>query len=101
MLYFIITLLLIPILFCCGSKQQNTLSLPIIYTTIDTSKISIDSTIYYKERFARIKHENDSLKTQLFLANYKVEKVRFYLKICLRKPSQDKFLKGWINRAIK
>lgn len=44
--------------------------------------------------------KNDTLKTQLFLSNYKIEKVRFYLNICLKKPSNDKFLKGWIRRAI-
>lgn len=43
----------------------------------------------------------DSLRTALFLANFKVTKVRKYLKICLHDPSQDKFLKGWIKRAIQ
>jgi hypothetical protein len=48
-----------------------------------------------------LKRENDSLRIKLFLANYKVEKVRFYIKICMNKPSQDKFLKGWVRRAIE
>jgi hypothetical protein len=48
-----------------------------------------------------LKRENDSLKVKLFLANYKVEKVHFYIKICMNKPSQDKFLKGWVRRAIE
>lgn len=42
----------------------------------------------------------DSLKTNLFLANYKIEKVKYYLKICYKNPSQDKFLKGWVTRAV-
>lgn len=42
----------------------------------------------------------DSIAKKLFLASYKLERVRKYLKICLRNPSQDKFLKGWIKRAI-
>jgi hypothetical protein len=43
----------------------------------------------------------DSLKTQLFVARYKIERVRYYLKICKRNPSQTKFLVSWINRAIQ
>jgi hypothetical protein len=43
----------------------------------------------------------DSLTSKLFVSNYKLERVRYYLKICLRNPSQDKFLKGWIKRAIQ
>lgn len=44
--------------------------------------------------------QNDSLKADLFLSNFKVEKVRYYLNICLKNKTQDKFLKGWIRRAI-
>lgn len=43
----------------------------------------------------------DSLRTELFLSRLRIEKVRYYLNICIRKPSQDKFLKGWIKRAIE
>lgn len=43
----------------------------------------------------------DSLKTKLFVSDYKVERVRHYLNITLRNPSQTKFLKGWIKRAIE
>jgi hypothetical protein len=55
---------------------------------------SCDSVQYYK-------HKSDSLSVQLFLANYKVEKVKFYLNLVQKKPSQAKFLKGWIIRAVK
>jgi hypothetical protein len=48
-----------------------------------------------------LSHIIDSLKTKLFLAEYKVEKVKFYTKIVDRKPSQLKFYKGWIKRAVK
>jgi hypothetical protein len=43
----------------------------------------------------------DSLRNALYLANFRIERVRFYLNICLKNSSQDKFLKGWIGRAIK
>ncbi len=49
--------------------------------------------------------KSDSLvkvyKTKLFIANYKIERVKYYLKICQRHPSQTKFLVSWINRAIQ
>lgn len=44
---------------------------------------------------------SDSLNNKLFLTNYKIEKVRYYLKICDRNTSQVKFLRGWIRRAIE
>jgi Predicted Peptidoglycan domain len=43
----------------------------------------------------------DSMKAQLFMAQYKLERVKYYLKICQRNPKQTKFLVSWINRAIK
>lgn len=45
--------------------------------------------------------DNAKLKTKFFIASYKIEKVRYYLNICLKNKSQDKFLKGWVRRAIE
>ena len=47
------------------------------------------------------RRQNDSLKTALFNAKYRIEKVRFYVNIVNRNPSQIKYLKGWIIRAIR
>lgn len=57
--------------------------------------------VFYKRQYEFIERQNDTLRTKLFLANYRVEKVRYYLNICLRNKSQDKFLKGWVRRAIE
>lgn len=43
----------------------------------------------------------DSLKTALFNANYKLARVKYYLRIAIRNPKQQKFLTSWISRAIK
>lgn len=43
----------------------------------------------------------DSLKNRLFISEYKVQRVKYYLNITLRNPSQTKFLKGWIKRAVQ
>ena len=58
------------------------------------------STIYLKSYDVAVTAENKKLKDSIFIINYKIEKVRLYLNICLKKPSQEKFLKGWIRRAI-
>lgn len=47
------------------------------------------------------RRQNDSLKTALFNAKFRIEKVRYYVNIVNRNPSQIKYLKGWIIRAIK
>lgn len=74
---------------------------------VDTSvSISFDPTTHiivpiYKGDWDSLKKVNDSLTTKLFLANYKVEKVKYYLHIAIKNPSQTKFLKSWISRAVQ
>jgi len=93
--------------FSCKSdpvKVQTTVRDSVVYRdsliTIQRpdSSMSADS---LRVIIAQFKRENDSLKTALFIAQYKVNRVRYYLNICLRNPSQDKWLKGWVLRAIK
>jgi hypothetical protein len=43
----------------------------------------------------------DSLETALFISLYKIQRVKYYLAIVDRKPSQGKFLRSWITRAVK
>ena len=43
----------------------------------------------------------DSLSLRLFIADYKIEKVNFYLKLCLQDDTQTKYLKGWLRRALE
>ena len=43
----------------------------------------------------------DSLNKSLFLSNYKITQAKYYLKICINNPSQDRFLKGWMRRALE
>lgn len=106
-------------LFSCKEEQSYPASqydTPNIYVSMNdelNNRVFIaDSTLNardiefaaYRDSVSKIQRNSmtncDSLKTAIFLANYKIEKVRFYLNICLKKPSQDKFLKGWIRRAI-
>lgn len=43
----------------------------------------------------------DSIKTALYVAQYKLERLIYYCKIVERNPSQQKFLKGWRLRATR
>jgi hypothetical protein len=94
----------IPILMiflsCCKQpaevqfKERTVFKHDTVYIHKPYKVVKID-TVYVKDQ-----KETDSLKTKLFIANYKMERVKYYLKICLRNPKQDRFLKGWINRAV-
>lgn len=84
-------ILFISILFLSVSCHPN--PKPII-NTIPSTIVVCDSVNYYK-------HQNDSLKTSLFLYKYRVEQVKFYINLCEKKPSQKVFLLGWVKRAVQ
>ena len=43
----------------------------------------------------------DSLTWVIKAKDYRLNRVKFYSKLVDKKPSQAKFLNGWIKRAIK
>lgn len=43
----------------------------------------------------------DSLGEDLFVAKYKLSRIKYYTDIVDKKPSQLKYYKGWIKRALK
>lgn len=43
----------------------------------------------------------DSLGEDLFVAKYKLGRIKYYTDIVDKKPSQIKFYKGWIKRVLK
>jgi hypothetical protein len=81
----------VAILFiCCKAKETTTTQSPNFQiTNSDTCKT--DS----------LKHITDSLKVKLFVAEYKLQRVNYYINIVNKNPSQVKYLKGWIKRAIQ
>lgn len=73
-----------------------------------TNPVIVHDTVFVPTKSTASAKQVDSLKaviktlnSKLFLANYKVERVRYYLKIAIKNPSQTKFLKSWIGRAIQ
>lgn len=83
-------------------QPQQTIDTVYVSKQCDSLRIVADSllgvVIGYTET---LQSNNDSLKNELFVARYKIGRVRYYLNICLKNPSQDKFLKGWVRRAIE
>jgi len=69
---------------------------PLLLSQQSSAQVKVDSAYC-----AQLKKTNDSLYSKLFLANYKVEKVKYYLAIIARNPSQRKFLLGWMRRAVQ
>lgn len=42
----------------------------------------------------------NAVRRELIVANFKLARIDYYLQICLNNSSQDKFLKGWVKRAL-
>lgn len=52
--------------------------------------------------YAQPKTNNcDSLMRVLNTYKFKIERIKYYIKVCQRNPKNNKYLKGWIIRAIK
>lgn len=66
---------------------------------VDT--IAVHDTVYMPADTARYTQIIDSLEDEIFIRQYKIERVKYYLSIVDRNPSQIKFLKGWVRRAVK
>lgn len=43
----------------------------------------------------------DSIGEDLFVARYKLARIKYYTNIVDKKPSQMKFYRGWIKRVLK
>lgn len=49
----------------------------------------------------KLQHKYDSVRNQAILDRYRINQIKYYLKIVDKRPSQAKFLHGWINRAVR
>lgn len=90
----IFVLLFIIVLCSCNNKPIK----EIIYVPV-TDSTNVDSLIYYREMYRRTNDSIDSLKIDLFIAKYKLERIRYYNDIA-GKGNNIKFIRGWINRVL-
>ena len=58
--------------------------------TQDSLRQAQDSIVYYR----------DTIKYEDYINARRIEKIKYYISICNKKPSNKKFFFGWINRAI-
>lgn len=70
---------------------------PVIITVRDTFYMPAQASRNYDS----MRIVADTMAARLLHARLVISNVRYYLNITLRKPSQDKFLKGWIRRALE
>ena len=83
--------------------KTDTLTLCDTINIIDTFYVEYKKTdtVFIQNTDTIILGNCDSLKERLFVSDYKLQRVRYYLNIAINNPSQTKFLKGWIRRAIE
>ena len=67
--------------------------------TPDTIVITNDIIVIDNRRIDSLNTIIDSLNAELFVANYKIERIKYYNDIA-KKESNLKFLRGWINRVL-
>lgn len=82
--------------------KQNTIIIKkdtIIYK--DTFELFVYKEIVNKQTDSinKIIKENDSLKTKLFISDYKLNRIKYYNDIAA-KNNNIKYLRGWINRVL-
>jgi hypothetical protein len=91
-----LTLIAFIFLFACN-KPATPCTPIVIHDTVykDTAYVK------FVEYDTVVVGRNDSLIRRLNASNYKLARVKFYLTICKKNSSQDKFLKGWLNRVFE
>lgn len=69
------------------------------YIPIDTTENVISKVNNTKYIIDSLQQANDSLIGELQVANYKLERIRYYNDVAKR-GNNIKFLRGWINRVL-
>lgn len=97
-------ILVISILFIIGFAGYKTGAdnKPIVierYIPIDTTENVISKVNNTKYIIDSLQQANDSLTGELQVANYKLERIRYYNNVA-KKGNNIKFLRGWINRVL-
>lgn len=96
--YFVIALLAVFCVVLLFKKPDCETLPPVTITLKDTVYVPAVNTIMYKPSPVS---NCDSFKTKLFISNYKIERVKHFLRIVDNNPTQIKYLKGWVRRAVQ
>lgn len=98
--------LLIALIFSCSSSIKNGVNIPV--TPCDTVYINVPSFNCMKEKnsesdIQNMKYKADSLKNipyGVYINARRIEKIKYYISICEKRPSNKKFFYGWIKRTM-
>lgn len=89
----------------CVTKTNPTAENAAPVVIYDTIKIEVAAPCPPCEDFSLVMDSiafvNRRLADSLLHKKLIISNVQYYLNICLKNPSQDKFLKGWIKRAVQ
>lgn len=90
--------------------QPRIIEMPIEIIKIDTVYVPKIDTVFIEKpntSITKIQKANDSLKVannilgkQLLHNKLIIQNAKYYLNIVNKNPSQQKFLRGWMNRAL-
>jgi len=100
-------------LLSCNSKTKDVELKPtsanVIVTNTHDSLLMVQDSLVNKISFLvdsikgenlKLKKQNDSLKSKIFLYKFTISRVRYRIRIVDKNPSQIKYLKGWIRRIV-
>lgn len=79
--------------------ERNNLRIIERYIPIDNTDSIVHKVNNTKYIIDSLQQSNDSLTGKLQVANYKLERIRYYNDVAKR-GSNIKFLRGWINRVL-
>lgn len=90
------------ILTSCTSETAVQVKYIPVYDTIDVEDTQCIIALQRQLDLTRdsLTYVKDSLGEDLFVAKYKLGRIKYYTKIVDNKPSQIKFYKGWIKRVL-
>jgi hypothetical protein len=94
----LLLLFITAIFICCNNREPKIVSIaaPAAGTAL-LIRANNEDTCHTDS----LNHVIDSLRRKLFVSDYKIQRVKYYLGIAIKNPSQTKYLKGWIKRAIQ
>lgn len=98
----LILLVSIVILTSCTSETAVQVKYVPVHDTVDVEDTERIIALQRQLDLTRdsLTYVKDSLGEDLFVAKYKLGRIKYYTKIVDNKPSQIKFYKGWIKRVL-
>lgn len=117
----ILLLISLAFIISCKSKVSNETIKPDAvlrykYDSINTELIIAKDSIIYLNNLIKTKDKscencfeslrqydssNTNLRAELFIANYKLGRIKEYCELVRKDNTQIKFLRGWINRVLE